>query len=85
LLHLPFLLPALHTPNFFLHALHLYSVSGYFRNNKIIKHQAQAKYFKSCNEGNSTTSYGNVHLWSILTPAGDATDLDNLQSSTFVV
>jgi hypothetical protein len=37
-------------------------------------------------KGNTTTpSFGNVHLWvNLLTPAGDATNIDNLQSSTFV-
>jgi hypothetical protein len=37
--------------------------------------------FKLVMKGNSTTpSYGNVQLWSNFNP-GDATDLDNLQSS----
>lgn len=62
------------------------SASGYFRNNKIIKHQVQATSNQLVMKGNSTTpSYGNVHLHSnFLTPAGDATDINNLQSITFV-
>lgn len=62
------------------------SASGYFRNNKIIKHQAQSISNQLVMKGNSTTpSYGNVNLHSnYLTPAGDATDIDGLQSATFV-
>lgn len=62
------------------------STSGYFRNNKIIKHQVQGNSNQLVMKGNSTTpSYGNVHLHSnFLTPAGDATDINNLQSTTFV-
>ena len=62
------------------------SSSGYFRNNKIIKHQVHATSNQLVMKGNSTTpSYGNVHLHSnFLTPAGDATDINNLQSTTFV-
>lgn len=61
------------------------STSGYLRNNKIIRHQTggtNALVLK----GNATTpSYGNVHLWSnYLTPHGDTTELNGLQSSTFV-
>ncbi|WP_264565375.1 fibronectin type III domain-containing protein [Flavobacterium sp. N3904] len=62
------------------------SQSGYFRNNKIIKHQSGTVSNILVLKGNSTTpSYGNVHLHSnFLTPHGDATDLDGLQSATFV-
>lgn len=62
------------------------SVSGYFRNNKIIKHQAQGISNQLVMKGNAISpSYGNVHLHTnLLTPAGDAMDIDNLQSSTFV-
>jgi hypothetical protein len=62
------------------------STSGYFRNNKIIKHQAQTNVLNLVMKGNSTTpSYGNVHLWSnFLTPHGNTTDLNNIQSATFV-
>lgn len=62
------------------------SASGYFRNNKIIKHQVHGTSNQLVMKGNSTTpSYGNVHLHSnFLTPAGDATDVNNLQSITFV-
>lgn len=62
------------------------SLSGYFRNNKIIKHQAQTISNQLVMKGNTTTpSYGNVNLHSnYLTPVGDATDIDALQSATFV-
>jgi hypothetical protein len=62
------------------------SVAGYFRNNRIIKHQVHSSSNQLVMKGNSTTpSYGNVHLHSnFLTPAGDATDIDNLKSATFV-
>lgn len=62
------------------------SVSGYFRNNKIIKHQVQSVSNMLVMKGNSTTpSYGNVNLHSnYLTSTGNTTDLDNLQSSTFI-
>ena len=62
------------------------SQSGYFRNNKIIKHRSGTVYPLLVMKGNSITpSYGNVHLWTnFLTPHGDATELNALQSSTFV-
>jgi len=62
------------------------SASGYFRNNKIIKHQVQSVSNMLVMKGNSTTpSYGNVNLHSnYLTSIGNTTDLDNLQSSTFI-
>lgn len=62
------------------------ATSGYFRNNKIIKHQVQSNEVNLVMKGNSTTpSYGNVHLHTnFLTPLGNTTDIDNLQSSTFV-
>ena len=62
------------------------SASGYFRNNKFIKHQVHGVSNMLVMKGNNTTpSFGNVHLHSnFLTPAGDATDIQNLQSITFV-
>ena len=62
------------------------SASGYFRNNKFIKHQVHSVSDMLIMKGNSNTpSYGNVHLHSnFLTPAGDATNIDNLKSITFV-
>ncbi len=62
------------------------SESGYFRNNKIIKHQAQGTSNMLVMKGNyATPSYGNVNLHSnYLTSTGVTTDLDNLQSSTFL-
>jgi hypothetical protein len=62
------------------------SQSGYFRNNKIIKHQSQSGPNMLLLKGNSTTpSYGNVSLHTnFLTPHGDTTDLNGLQSLTFV-
>lgn len=62
------------------------SASGYFRNNKIIKHQVQSTSNMLVMKGNSATpSYGNVNLHSnYLTSTGITTDISNLQSSTFV-
>lgn len=62
------------------------STSGYFRNNKIIKHQVHGNSNQLVMKGNDITpSYGNVHLHSnFLTPAGDATDINNLKSISFV-
>ena len=62
------------------------SASGYFRNNKIIRHQSGTVSNVLVAKGNITTpSYGNVHLWSnFLTPHGDTTDINNLTSATFV-
>jgi hypothetical protein len=62
------------------------SQSGYLRNNKIIRHQSGTVSNLLVMKGNSTTpSYGNVHLWTnYLTPHGDTTELDNLQSANFV-
>jgi len=62
------------------------SKSGYFRNNKIIKHQVGTRSNVLVIKGNNTTpSYGNVHLHTnFLTPHGDTSELENLQSATFV-
>jgi len=62
------------------------SVSGYFRNNKLIRHKVGTVSNMLVMKGNNTTpSYGNVHLWTnFLTPHGDTTDIDGLQSATFV-
>lgn len=62
------------------------SVSGYFRNNKIIKHQAQGVPNMLVMKGNRTTpSYGNVVIHSnYLTSTGETTDIDNLESVTFI-
>jgi len=61
------------------------SNSGYFRNNKIIRHQSGGTNLLILKGNNNTPSYGNVHLWSnYLTPHGDTTELDGLQTHTFV-
>lgn len=62
------------------------SVSGYFRNNKIIKHQSGTVSNLLVLKGNSTTpSYGNTFLHSnYLTPHGDTTDIDNLPNLNMV-
>lgn len=62
------------------------STSGYFRNNKIIKHQTGTASNLLVMRGNSSTpSYGNVHVHTnFLTPWGDTTDMSNIQTSTFV-
>jgi hypothetical protein len=53
--------------------------SGYFRNNKIIKHWITSVYPQLSLKGNNTTpSYGNTWAWlNLLTAHGDATDIDN--------
>ena len=55
------------------------SVSGYFRNNKIIKHWITSAYPQLSLKGNSTSpSSGNTWAWlNLLTAHGDATDIDN--------
>ncbi len=55
------------------------SVSGYFRNNKFIKHWITSDYPQLDLKGNNTTpSYGNTWAWlNLLTAHGDATDIDN--------
>lgn len=62
------------------------SASGYIRNSKIIKHQSGTVSNLLVMKGNSSNpSYGNVHLHTnFLTPHGNTTDLDGLQSATFV-
>jgi hypothetical protein len=55
------------------------SSSGYFRNNKIIKHWITSSYPQLSLKGNTTTpSSGNTWAWlNLLTAHGDATDIDN--------
>ena len=61
------------------------STSGYFRNNKIIRQQSGGTNALVLKGNNATPSYGNVHLWAnYLTPHGNTTDINNLQSGTFV-
>lgn len=62
------------------------SQSGYFRNNKFIKHQSGGLSTVLTMKGNSSTpSYGNVNLHTnFLTPHGNTTDMDNLKTATFV-
>jgi hypothetical protein len=62
------------------------SSSGYFRNNKFIRHQVSSPNINLLLKGNSNTpSYGNVHLWgNFLTPGGDTTAIDNLSSMNIV-
>lgn len=62
------------------------NTSGYIRNNKVIRHQAQSSSNQLTLRGNSTTpSYGNVHLHTnFLTPNGNTSDISGLQSHTFV-
>lgn len=61
------------------------SSSGYFRNNKIVRHQSGGTPSLIMKGNNTTPSYGNVTLWSnYLTPHGDATDINGLKSATFV-
>lgn len=62
------------------------SVSGYTRNNKIIKHIRQGANKMLIMKGNrSTPSYGNVAIHSnYLGSLGETTDIDNLESVTFI-
>ncbi|HSE99902.1 MAG TPA: hypothetical protein VLA48_03315 [Nitrososphaeraceae archaeon] len=62
------------------------SQSGYSRNTTLIKHQIQTNELNLIVKGNSETpSYGNVHLMTnFITPGNDTTELENLQSCTFV-
>jgi hypothetical protein len=62
------------------------SVSGYFRNTKIIKHKVQSQENMLILKGNTVTpSYGTVGLHSnYLTSFGETTNLDGLQSATFI-
>lgn len=61
------------------------SGSGYFRNNKIIRHQTGGSPSLIMKGNTITPSYGNVNLWSnFLTPHGDTTDINQLESATFV-
>ncbi|MGE5944971.1 MAG: hypothetical protein ACM31G_11595, partial [Flavobacteriales bacterium] len=62
------------------------SGSGYFRNNRIIKHWISSVYPQLRLKGNnSSSSYGNVWTWiNLLTAHGDATDIDNLDDLTIV-
>jgi len=52
--------------------------SGYFRNNKFIKHWITSVYPQLSLKGNNTTpNYGNTWAWlNLLTAHGDATDID---------
>lgn len=61
------------------------STSGYFRNNKIIRQQTGGTNGLILKGNSNTPSYGNVHLWTnFLTPHGDTSELNNLQTATFV-
>ena len=62
------------------------NVSGYFRNNRIIKHKIQSSDNMLTMKGNSSTpSYGNVNIHSnYLTSYGQTTNIENLQSATFI-
>jgi hypothetical protein len=62
------------------------SASGYFRNNKIIKHQSQGNSEMMVMKGNrNTPSYGNVNIHSnYLGSLRQTTDIDNLESATFI-
>ncbi|KSA15227.1 hypothetical protein [Maribacter dokdonensis] len=60
--------------------------SGYFRNNKFIKHWVHGEWPQVVMKGNDVTpSYGNVTVWSnLLTPGGHAIELENLSSQTYL-
>lgn len=60
--------------------------SGYFRNNKFIKHWITSVYPQLSLKGNSTTpSYGNTWAWlNLLTAHGDTTDIDTFGSINIV-
>jgi hypothetical protein len=60
--------------------------SGYFRNNKFIKHWITSEYPQLDLKGNNTTpSYGNTWAWlNLLTAHGDATDINNFGNLNIV-
>lgn len=62
------------------------SSSGYFRNNKFIKHWITSDYPQLSLKGNSTTpSSGNTWAWlNLLTSHGDATDINNFGNLNIV-
>jgi hypothetical protein len=61
------------------------STSGYIRNNKVIRHQSGGTNSLILKGNITTPSYGNTNLWTnFLTPHGDTTELDGLQSQNFV-
>jgi hypothetical protein len=62
------------------------SVSGYLRNNKIIRHQIQDNIVNLRMKGNLTTpSYGNVNLHTnFLTSGAVTTEIDTLEDAIFV-
>lgn len=76
--------------NFFLHMRVRFNIdnstSGYFRNNNTTLFQVQGWPNQLVIKGNDVTpSYGNVHIFTnLLTPGGDASELDNLESATFI-
>jgi len=63
-----------------------FSIAGYYRNNKFIKHWIQGNNPLLTLKGNSITpSYGNVTLWeNLLTAPVNGTIIDNLQNITMV-
>jgi len=62
------------------------SVSGYFRNNRIIKHQSQGNSEMMVMKGNrNTPSYGNVNFHNnYLGSQRQTTDITNLETATFI-
>lgn len=62
------------------------TASGYFRNNKIIKHWITSVYPQLSLKGNTTTpSTGNTWTWlNLLTAHGDATDIDTFGNLNIV-
>ncbi|MBU3028339.1 hypothetical protein [Zobellia galactanivorans] len=62
------------------------SGSGYFRNNRFIKHWIHVYSPQIVMKGNNATpSYGNVSVWlNLLTPGGHSAEIENLQSLTWI-
>ncbi|MBP0903709.1 fibronectin type III domain-containing protein [Mariniflexile gromovii] len=61
------------------------SRSGYYRNNRVYRHQVHIPLALKILGNSATPSYGNVHVWSNwLTPRAEGVILDNIESITFL-
>ena len=61
------------------------SASGYYRNNRVIRHQVHGPIALHLQGNNTTPSFGNVHTWSnYLTPIAEGAILENMGDFTFI-
>jgi chitodextrinase len=61
------------------------SASGYYRNNRIIRHQTHGPIALHLQGNNTTPSYGNVNVWSnYLTPIAEGAILEDMGDFTFI-